>query len=126
MQLQVEEYSDAARAADGGHDLRPVPEIQLQPDLDGADVWRDEPGPPRSGLQVGRIECDGNRRRLGQRSSLGPGITLQRAPGKPPPRRGARLVGQPDDVRQALDPPAGQLLLKLAEDPDAGGRVMED
>src|SRR5215468_655209 len=56
----------------------------------------------------------------------GPGITLQRAPGEPPPRRGARLVGQPDDVRQALDPPAGQLFLKLAEDPDAGGRVMED
>src|SRR5215475_9289634 len=56
----------------------------------------------------------------------GPGITLQRAPGQPPPRRGVRLVGQPDDVRQALDPPAGQLFLKLAEDPDAGGRVMED
>jgi len=35
-------------------------------------------------------------------------------------------VGQPDDVGQALDPPAGQLLLKLAEDPEAGGRVMED
>src|SRR5690348_17917384 len=45
---------------------------------------------------------------------LGPGITLQRAPGEPSPRRGVWLVGQPDDVRQALDSPAGQLLLELA------------
>ena len=59
-------------------------------------------------------------------SSLGPGITLQRAPGEPSPRRGVRLVGQPDDVRQPLDSPAGQLLLELAQDPDAGGRVVED
>ena len=36
-----------------------------------------------------------------------------------------RLVGQPDDVRQALDPPAGQFLLELAEDPDAGGRLFD-
>src|SRR2546421_4330554 len=53
-------------------------------------------------------------------------ITLQRASGEPAPRRGMRLVGQADDVRQALDPPAGQFLLELAEDPDAGGRVVED
>src|SRR5262252_5695727 len=56
----------------------------------------------------------------------GPGITLQRTPGEPSPRRGMRLVGQADDVRQALDPPAGQLLLELAQDPDAGGRVVKD
>ena len=104
-------------AADGGHHIRAVPEVQLEPDLDGADVWRDEPGPPRGGLQVRCVECDSDRRRLGQGSSSGTVTSRYRALAREPAsRRGARLVCQSDHVHQALD-------CRLASSPSSSRRI---
>src|SRR5690606_24041384 len=60
VQLEVQEDLDAARAPHAGDDVRPVPQVELQAHLDGGDVRRDQGGPARGRLQVGRVQRDGD------------------------------------------------------------------
>ena len=59
--LRSRKTSDAARAAYRGHHVGAVPQVELQADLDGGHVRRDERRPPRRGVQVRRVERDGDR-----------------------------------------------------------------
>ena len=116
MQLQVEEDLDPTRAADRGHDLRPVPRYSSSPTLTVLTCGVTSPAHRAAVSRSGASSA----------TAIGAGwvnvppsdlaITLQRAPGEPSPRRGVRLVGEPDDVRHALDAPAGQFLLEFAQD----------